>query len=207
MITSTHTIENLSKKFKCNECKKQNPPPIWRRVTQWKPCEEILQTWGKKSSKSYGVVVFSRTSYIAHPCGTKNSARKKLKFDVYVTRKKLFQIVRKRRWTSCCFWKRDGWISVWIKSFWRERERERERERKRRLPTAAAAAAIYWQREESVELGARIFGAMRDARVALLRRGVFIQREVHKRNSGLARKLGARSRLDKCAVEWNPPNN
>ncbi len=128
MITSTHTIENLSKKFKCNECKKQNPPPIWRRVTQWKPCEEILQTWGKKSSKSYGVVVFSRTSYIAHPCGTKNSARKKLKFDVYVTRKKLFQIVRKRRWTSCCFWKRDGWISVWIKSFWRERERERERE-------------------------------------------------------------------------------
>jgi len=50
MITSTHTIENLSKKFKCNECKNQNPPPIWRRVTQWKTCEEILQTWGKKSS-------------------------------------------------------------------------------------------------------------------------------------------------------------
>jgi hypothetical protein len=41
------------------------------------------------------------------------------------------------------------------------------------------------------------FGAMRDARDALLRRGVFIQREVHTRNSGLARKLGARSRLNK----------
>jgi hypothetical protein len=73
---------------------------------------------------------------------------------------------------------------------------ERERERKRRLPTAAAAAAIYWQREESVELGARIFGAMRDARVALLRRGVFIQRAKCTRetrdsleNSGLARDL------------------
>jgi hypothetical protein len=32
-------------------------------------------------------------------------------------------------------------------------------------------------------------------------------REVHTRNSGLTRKLGARSRLDKCAVEWSPPNN
>ncbi len=115
MITTTHKTENLSKKFKCNECKNQNPPPIWRQVTQWKTCEEILQTWGKKSSKSYGVVVFSRTSYVAHLVAPTIPPAKN-KIDVYVTRKKLFQLFASNDGPATFEREMDG-PRLWIKSF------------------------------------------------------------------------------------------
>jgi hypothetical protein len=148
MITSTHTIENLSKKIKCNECKNQNPPPIWRRVTQWKTCvRKFFKLEGKKKVVNLTALLCSLGRRIEHTLWRQQFRPQKNKIDVYCHEEEIIPIVAKRRWTSC-FWKRDRWTSVRIKSFWRER--------KRRLPTVAAAAAIYWQREESVELGARI---------------------------------------------------
>jgi hypothetical protein len=152
----------------------------------------------KKSSKSYGVVVFSRTSYIAHLVAPTIPPAKKIKL-MYMSRGRNYSNCSQATMDQLGFWKRDGWTSVWIKSFWREREKAQTTYCRRgcccsNLLTVGRISGT-WSSD---------FGAMRDARVALLRRGAFIQREVHTRNSGLAWKLEARSRINNCAVKWNP---
>jgi hypothetical protein len=91
---------------------------------------------------------------------------------------------------------KERWMDLGVNQEFLEREKAQTTYCRRRCSNLLTAGRISgtWSSD---------FGAMRDASVALLRRGVFIQREVHTRNSGLARKLGARWRLNKCAVEWN----
>ncbi len=80
---------------------------------------------GKKVVKSYGVVVLSRTSYIAHPCGTKNSARKKNKIWCICHEEEIIPNCSQATMDQPLLLK-ERWMDLGVNQEFLERERERE---------------------------------------------------------------------------------